>query len=87
MPKLTHRGKVLSKTIEAKPLPAFLTGSRVYGTPKEDSDIDLVVFMDKNTYWKLIEFAVIQATIQVLVKKSVTLAFTSLMVLLVNTVW
>ena len=25
--------------------PAFLTGSRVYGRPREDSDVDLVVFV------------------------------------------
>lgn len=28
---------------------AFLIGSRVYGTPREDSDIDLVVRMDPET--------------------------------------
>ena len=28
----------------------FLTGSRVYGTPNEDSDIDLVVFGDPKTF-------------------------------------
>ena len=27
------------------PTPAFLTGSRAYGTPREDSDIDLVCVM------------------------------------------
>ena len=27
--------------------PAFLTGSRAYGTPREDSDIDLVVLVDE----------------------------------------
>lgn len=26
--------------------PAFITGSRAYGTPRPDSDIDLVVFTD-----------------------------------------
>ncbi len=25
---------------------AFLTGSRAYGVPREDSDVDLVVYMD-----------------------------------------
>lgn len=28
---------------------AFLTGSRVYGSPREDSDIDLVVFCSEHT--------------------------------------
>lgn len=28
---------------------AFATGSRVYGTPKVDSDIDLVIYVDKKT--------------------------------------
>ena len=28
---------------------SFITGSRVYGTPTEKSDIDLVVLMDKET--------------------------------------
>jgi hypothetical protein len=38
--------------VEAEALPrakivrSFLTGSRVYGTPREDSDIDLVVLLD-----------------------------------------
>lgn len=27
---------------------AFLTGSRKYGTPREDSDYDLVIFVDKH---------------------------------------
>ena len=31
------------------PVRAFLTGSRVYGTPREDSDLDLVVFVDEDT--------------------------------------
>jgi hypothetical protein len=30
-------------------LNAFITGSRVYGTPTEDSDIDLVVLVDNTT--------------------------------------
>lgn len=34
---------------------ALLTGSRVYGTPRLDSDIDLVVLMDKVTYLQLAE--------------------------------
>lgn len=29
-------------------LPLFLTGSRVYGTPKEGSDVDFVVFLPEN---------------------------------------
>lgn len=35
---------------------AFITGSRAYGTPREDSDIDLVVFCsaeDAATLWDL----------------------------------
>lgn len=28
---------------------AFITGSRVYGIPREDSDIDLVVLVDETT--------------------------------------
>ena len=28
-------------------LRAFLTGSRVYGTPREDSDVDMVVFLSR----------------------------------------
>lgn len=31
---------------DAKP---FITGSRAYGIPKEDSDIDLVILVDKST--------------------------------------
>lgn len=33
---------------------AFLTGSRRYGIPKENSDIDLVVFMDPEEAKKLL---------------------------------
>lgn len=36
---------------------AFLTGSRVYGTPTEDSDIDLVIYCDTSTKEKLIELS------------------------------
>lgn len=32
---------------------AFLTGSRAYGTPREDSDWDLVVCCDTDTHWQL----------------------------------
>ncbi len=32
---------------------AFLTGSRVYGAPRPDSDIDLVVFMDREEAQRL----------------------------------
>jgi len=32
---------------------ALLTGSRVYGTPREDSDIDLVVLMSPREAWSL----------------------------------
>jgi len=28
--------------------PAFLTGSRVYGIPREDSDIDMVILVSEN---------------------------------------
>lgn len=35
--------------------PAFLTGSRVYGTPREDSDLDLVVYMPGTAEDKLLE--------------------------------
>lgn len=37
---------------------AFITGSRAYGVPREDSDLDLVVLLsteDGNTIWKLSE--------------------------------
>lgn len=33
--------------------PAFVTGSRVYGTPRPDSGLDIVVLLDANTYYKL----------------------------------
>ena len=33
---------------------AFLTGSRVYGTPRETSDYDLVVRCDNDTYHALL---------------------------------
>lgn len=33
--------------------PAILTGSRAYGTPRQDSDIDLVCFMPKETLMEL----------------------------------
>lgn len=36
---------------------AFLTGSRVYGNPNDDSDIDLVIRVDRETKEKLIELA------------------------------
>lgn len=36
---------------------AFLTGSRVYGTPREDSDIDLVVPVSPETAARIIELA------------------------------
>lgn len=32
---------------------AFLTGSRVYGRVEKDSDIDLVVIVDEQTYYQL----------------------------------
>ena len=32
---------------------AFITGSRAYGIPREDSDIDLVVAVNKEDYYKL----------------------------------
>jgi hypothetical protein len=32
---------------------AFITGSHAYGTPREDSDIDLVVFVSPNDLKKL----------------------------------
>lgn len=32
---------------------AFLTGSRAYGTPREDSDWDLVVCCNTDTMWQL----------------------------------
>jgi predicted nucleotidyltransferase len=35
--------------------PAFLTGSRAYGVPREDSDIDLVVYIDPSELTKLAE--------------------------------
>lgn len=34
---------------------AFITGSRAYGTPGEDSDIDLVIRCDEKTRDKLVE--------------------------------
>ena len=34
---------------------AFITGSRVYGTPTETSDVDLVVLMDQGTRDALIQ--------------------------------
>lgn len=36
---------------------AFLTGSHVYGTPHDESDVDLVVRIDQKTYDKLCELA------------------------------
>lgn len=36
---------------------AFITGSRAYGTPTEDSDVDLVVLVDYETLDKLVELA------------------------------
>lgn len=36
---------------------SFVTGSHAYGTPNENSDIDLVVFVDPNDTFKLIEHA------------------------------
>ncbi len=39
-----------------EPLTAFLTGSRAYGTPREDSDVDLAVLVSPETasiLWKL----------------------------------
>lgn len=34
---------------------AFITGSHAYGTPREDSDVDLVVLVDDDTIAKLTE--------------------------------
>ena len=34
----------------------FLTGSRIYGTPKDTSDVDLVVMVDIDTIGMLLEF-------------------------------
>jgi hypothetical protein len=36
---------------------SFITGSRIYGIPKPDSDIDLVVFLTHDEYWKLAKLA------------------------------
>lgn len=36
---------------------AFLTGSYAYGTPHKDSDVDLVVAVDNQTYLKLWELS------------------------------
>ncbi len=36
---------------------SFITGSHVYGTPTEDSEIDLVVFVDEATRDKLVELS------------------------------
>lgn len=36
---------------------AFITGSRAYGAPREDSDIDLVVLMDADTAGELSQLA------------------------------
>lgn len=50
MPKIEMLADICGKS--------FLTGSRVYGIPHEDSDIDLVVFFEnRTTYWQLSEFA------------------------------
>lgn len=32
--------------VKLRTTPAFVTGSRAYGEPREDSDVDLVVLMD-----------------------------------------
>lgn len=34
---------------------AFLTGSRVYGTPREDSDIDIVVHLESEEISQLLD--------------------------------
>lgn len=36
---------------------AFLTGSRVYGTPRPDSDIDMCVLLDRSEFCKLLAIA------------------------------
>ena len=38
----------MPKSFLPKPLKSFLTGSRVYGEPREDSDIDLVIHGDND---------------------------------------
>lgn len=35
--------------------PAFITGSHVYGKPHDKSDVDIVIFMDRHTYYILAE--------------------------------
>lgn len=41
----------LKKTKHSPPLvnPAFITGSQAYGTPTEESDVDLVILVDPKT--------------------------------------
>lgn len=62
MPKVT--GKMADETVKLSlieelgksSLPAFITGSRAYGIPEMDSDLDLVVFMTPETYETLTRF-------------------------------
>lgn len=35
----------------------FATGSRVYGSPEEEADLDVVMLLDRSTYWLLTDFA------------------------------
>lgn len=42
--------------MDIKIIDSFATGSRVYGTPKEDSDLDLVVLLEcSSDIWKFAE--------------------------------
>lgn len=34
---------------------AFITGSHAYGKPHDKSDVDIVIFMDRHTYYILAE--------------------------------
>lgn len=45
---LTPAAPVPASPCACRPQNALLTGSRVYGTPHEKSDVDLVILMDPN---------------------------------------
>lgn len=42
---------------DLNPTPAFVTGSHIYGSPKPESDVDLVVLCSQKTKEKLLELS------------------------------
>ena len=51
---------------------AIITGSRAYGNPRPDSDIDLVVLMSPDDYMNLMGFAIMEKNVDSNIKDSET---------------